>query len=852
MNMLATVFLTATAAFHTVVETPRGWSIRAGDGRLWRAKGIEKANGYGPDCGSLGRPYAATLEKAGLSRADWCAQTAERLSAWGFNLLGTACDPQVNADGRFAATEMIALSSWMRDCGPDYLIAVDPASPCDPVPNVFHPDFPAVCDRAAKACCEKRRGETNFLGYYLDNELNWWGCGDWWSCGLMDAALEKLPSGHPARTAAERLLAKVPSARVPDRATARRLYTRQVAEKYFSTIVAAIRKYDPDHLILGCRFAGVAGAPDEVWAACGRHCDVVSLNCYPTADLTRRELVLGVAASILPSGFAATAEWTPVPLDVMLARRFAVAKKPLFISEWSFRGGDVGRPRAESNGQQLATQPDRAAAVSLFLEKVDALPYVVGQVFYMWCDERFAAADGGTPETLNWGLVSLENAPHEAVTAAFRAAKSRFGFPRLERAAKGWTLFDAADRPWKILAIEKANGRGPVCEARGGAHPYAENLKAAGVSSDDWLNRTAAHLRDWGFNALGTSCDDGLKRRGFAYTEMLAFGARLAASEDPAHYVRPWRGRCCEQLPNVFHPQFAAVCDAVARTAAAKHRGKPNFIGYYLDNELNWWGEGDWHRCGLLDWVLKNLPSEHGAYVAGMRVLERHGQATAASYLSLSEAARDPIRRAYTRLFAETYFRTAVGAIRKYDPDHLVLGCRFAGVQGAPEEVWRAAGRWCDVVSFNCYPSYDAARDELTVRWHERKLGAPAGMFRTVDADAVFARLAAVAGRPLFVTEWSFVGKDAGLPCTTGCGQRLATQAERAAAVAKFLGFMRSRSELLGGSWFMWTDDPPEGVTRASPEDCNYGLVNDRDEPYRAVTEAFRRAALNPRKENER
>ena len=417
------------------------------------------------------------------------------------------------------------------------------------------------------------------------------------------------------------------------------------------------------------------------------------------------------------------------------------------------------------------------------------------------------------------------------------------GFHSLVQTPHGWTLLDAAGRPWKIRAIEKANARGPAYEARGGVHPYAENLKAAGVSSETWLDRTTERLRDWGFNTLGTSCDGRLKDRGFAYTDMLAFGMRLATSGDPAQYVRPWRGRCCEQLPNVFHPQFAAVCDKVARTAAAKHRREANFLGYYLDNELNWWGEGDWHHHGLLDWILKNLAPEHGAYAVGMRILERHGYATVAKYLSKPEKTRDPIRREYTRLFAETYFRTAVGAIRKYDPDHLILGCRFAGVQGAPEEVWRAAGKWCDVVSFNCYPSYDAANDALTVSWHERALDAKQGSFREVGIDAVFARLFAVADRPLFVTEWSFIGKDAGLPCTTGCGQRLATQGERAVAVAKFLDLINNRPYLVGSSWFMWTDDPPEGVTCASPEDCNYGLVNERDKPYQAVTEAFRRAA---------
>ena len=154
--------------FHSVVETSRGWALRAGDGRLWRARGIEKANGYGPNCGALGRPYADSIKKEGLSRAKWCARTSSRLKEWGFNLLGTACDSQINSDGGFAETEMIALSSWMRDKGDEYLLKVNPNSPCTPMANVFHPEFADVCEKAAKACCSKWRGKTGFLGYYLN------------------------------------------------------------------------------------------------------------------------------------------------------------------------------------------------------------------------------------------------------------------------------------------------------------------------------------------------------------------------------------------------------------------------------------------------------------------------------------------------------------------------------------------------------------------------------------------------------------------------------------------------------------------------------------------------------------
>ena len=654
--------------------------------------------------------------------------------------------------------------------------------------------------------------------------------------GLLDAVLEKLPRNHTARMAAERIVAQN-----PDRATARRLFTEEAARRYFSAIASAIRRHDPDHLILGCRFAGVAGAPDAVWRICGEYCDAISLNCYPSADLKTGRLTLGVAAPILPIGFKCTEEWTPVPLETMLRIRHEVSKKPLLISEWSFRGGDVGKPRLESNGQELPTQKERAAAIKLFLDEMDRLAFVVGHVFYMWTDEVFPSSSGAT-ETLNWGIVSLGDEPHREVTDAFRAARSKFGFHRIAKAPKGWMLFDPADRPWRILAIEKANMNASRCEALGNAYPYRDNLKKKGIGRDEWVKKTAGRLNDWGFNLLGTSCDSKLKQYGFAHTEMLAFGARLTRLDgDGDLYIRPWRGRCCEQFPNVFHPRFAAVCDEVARLAAARLRNDPAFLGYYLDNELNWWGDGDWYRCGWLDSVLAKLPAGHSARTQAEKIARSYGFKTVDEYKKAPEAARDPARRAYTRLLSETYFRIATQAIRRHDPNHLILGCRFAGAQGAPDEVWRTAGRYCDIVSFNCYPKADLERGVLTVNMHHRDTGAKRGRFVPENVERVFARIADTAGKPVFVTEWSFIGMDAGLPCKKGCGQRLPSQADRARAVSLFLDMVNSRPYMIGSSFFKWTDDPPLGVSYADPEDCNYGLVNAEDEPYDLVVEAFRK-----------
>lgn len=428
------------------------------------------------------------------------------------------------------------------------------------------------------------------------------------------------------------------------------------------------------------------------------------------------------------------------------------------------------------------------------------------------------------------------------LSAVWTAFSAFAGFYRTEQADGGWRVLDPAGKPITVLAIEKANMRGPFCEKLGN-HPYEESMKRRGETREAWVARTAERLRTWGFNVLGTSCDDWLKRKGFGYTEMFAFGGRMA-KKGGEYCISPWKGAPCQAFPNVFHSEFKRLCDEVAKEGCARHRDDPALLGYYLDNELNWWGDGDWYRPGMLDHVLRTLSEDHLAYRVAVKTLERTVKVGARAYLALPEAEKTEARALFTRIVAREYFKITTEAIRRYDPNHLILGCRFAGVQGGSDEAWSAAGRYCDVVSFNCYPHADFEGDRLTVRVHHRTVGKDDARFVETDLGEVMDRLSRVTGKPMFVTEWSFIGLDAGLPCKVGCGQRLATQADRARAVGLFLDFILTKPYMIGSEYFMWVDEPALGCTAAHPEDSNYGLVDVEDRPYREVTEAFR--ARNP------
>ena len=231
---------------------------------------------------------------------------------------------------------------------------------------------------------------------------------------------------------------------------------------------------------------------------------------------------------------------------------------------------------------------------------------------------------------------------------------------------------------------------------------------------------------------------------------------------------------------------------------------------------------------GLFDSV-RGKSEGHSARRALMAFLGERGIVDWTAFDALPDERRKEIKAAFLDFAAERYFKVTTEAIRRHDPNHLILGCRFAGLDGAPLAVWKAAGRFCDVITFNCYPWADIDRNIV--------LDAKGG----TSLVSRFAKVHALTGKPLLVTERSFPALDTGRPCLNGAGQRFKTQAERVEASALFARTLLSLPYVLGYSYFMWIDQPALGTNGEKPEDSNYGLVSEDGVPYAGLTEMFAR-----------
>jgi len=366
-------------------------------------------------------PYAdACLAKYG-SRNNWRAAVANRLAGWHVNTIGCWSDEVVAGAGMapLATTPIVDLgaSFWLHRRGQRF-------------PDVFDAGFEDHIQHRAKELCTPRRNAPQLLGTFIDNELYW--SPDWRGNDELLTTFLNFPVRRAGRVTAITALQQhyrefdqfnsvwrtparswealhmllrieapfVRTAPGPhyeeEEARANSLDRRRaafaadcdafasvVADRYFELCVAAIKAADPNHLVLGSRFGALPHA--GVVAAAGRHLDVISFNCY-TFD--------------------------PSPL----IDAYAVTGKPCMITEFAFRGDDVGLPNSMGGGPRVADQAERAASFQRYTRAALSKPNLVGYHWFEHADQpREGRFDG---EDCNYGTVNIADDVYAELTDA--------------------------------------------------------------------------------------------------------------------------------------------------------------------------------------------------------------------------------------------------------------------------------------------------------------------------------------------------------------------------------------------------------------------------------------------------
>ena len=263
---------------------------------------------------------------------DWRRPFAEsvhrRFKAWGLNTIGNWSPDYIWKLRRTPYTATIDFSSRTR--------LPEAGKSGRAVPDVDSPQFVLDLEAQVARLAASVRDDPWCLGVFVDNEIAWGDCG-----------------GNVAA----------------------------VAEKYYSTVRAVLKKHLPDHLYLGSRFHQWS---EPVWLAASRHCDVVSVNTYdrqPTREL--------------PEGGE---------------------DKPMLVGEFHF--GALDRGMFHSGLAYARDQGERAECYRHFVNACLDNPQYVGCHWYEFQDEPLSGRFDG--ENFNCGFVSVCDVPYPELVDACR------------------------------------------------------------------------------------------------------------------------------------------------------------------------------------------------------------------------------------------------------------------------------------------------------------------------------------------------------------------------------------------------------------------------------------------------
>ena len=325
----------------------------------------------------------------------WQQMIVAQLKGFGMNTLGNWSDQRL-----FGVTDIPYVTSLPEFPGTEKKIFRD-------FPDVLSPEYARNAERCAQAL-EMRREDPWMIGYFLRNEPSW--------AFVDNLVLADEVLRNPEKTVCRQELISFlkerygsieklneewgtgldgfecfdePQEKVSawSQAACRDMkeFSRRLLRAYVEIPSRACRREDPNHMILGMRWAWISD-PDLVsgW----ENFDVFSINCYAQDPTSNIENVVKLGVDL-----------------------------PVMIGEFHFGALDAGLSATGLEG--VRTQKDRGIAYRYYCERVAAHPNGVG-CHYFQCYDQFVLGrfDG---ENYNIGLFDVCSRPYPEMMEQVRA-----------------------------------------------------------------------------------------------------------------------------------------------------------------------------------------------------------------------------------------------------------------------------------------------------------------------------------------------------------------------------------------------------------------------------------------------
>lgn len=201
-----------------------------------------------------------------------------------------------------------------------------------------------------------------------------------------------------------------------------------------------------------------------------------------------------------------------------------------------------------------------------------------------------------------------------------------------------------------------------------------------------WIKESVTpNLKKWGFNSVGWVQE--VTVRQWAHSRSFTFEEYQALDMPYCHMLPFTQMHQWEQHTrnmDFFSKEWIEWCEYVARANCAELSEDPNLIGYFYSDCPTW---------------IHNRP--HNTWRGPIFDPDR---------LETTEGRQELSR------MAKQYYKTTHDAIRRYDPNHLILGDRYEANAPISTEVIEAALSYVDVLSFQDF------RNPVTqlADWHKQ------------------------------------------------------------------------------------------------------------------------------------
>ena len=326
-------------------------------------------------------------------------------------------------------------------------------------------------------------------------------------------------------------------------------------------------------------------------------------------------------------------------------------------------------------------------------------------------------------------------------------------------------------------------------------------------SSVNWMNSAKQMLNNNGFFCAGAWSDiTNIKNNPNQSTKPLAYTIILNLMSGYAS-TRAYQQAGHMGYPNnaifVFESAFSTYCDTQAQALAA-NKTDANLFGYFTDNELPFYSS---NLNGFLA-IGRTSPTDEN-YLATLNWLTTNGHTAADTTSSV-------VQGKFLAFEAKTYYSIVYNAIKKYDPNHMVIGSRVNQTDTRNNSYFmQAVGPYVDLFSANLYSTWTPSISS-SVNWGTNL------------------------SKPFIVSEFYTKGSDVGYSNTGGAGWIVRTQLDRGYEYQNFVLSLLESKYCVGWHWFKYMDNDSTVAADPSNIDANKGIVNLAYVPYTAMTDKMK------------